>query len=312
MQKNLRIIEIKTLSRRSYEKMTFNIAEVLVSLSANGRMKIVFPSERQPLTRFLTGRKSDFKLTVQKVRRENFPSFPIRSKIFSNETTWSYFMLCDENYLWIDAGSPEELCDRAVLIDKDFTEGIIYVSDESDRKDPVFDPISYPLDQFLMINLLGKGKGMLVHACGIDYRGNGILFVGNSGAGKTTIANLFDIRQHAAILNDDRIIVRFKNNAPMIYGTPWHGTGRFANPAHVPLKRIFFLKHALKNNITPLKTIDACTMLFTSLFPPFWDPAGITFSLDFCAELAGRVPCNLLTFRPDESAADFLEPQIEN
>jgi len=104
------------VSNRSCKKITLNIAEVLISISANGPARIVFPPERQLLNRFSTDEPGDFHLSVQKSGREKFPPFPIKNKIFSNQTTWSYYTLRDENYLWIDADPPEEPYDRMVVI----------------------------------------------------------------------------------------------------------------------------------------------------------------------------------------------------
>ena len=71
---------------------------------------------------------------------------------------------------------------------------------------------------FLMINLLGKGRGVLVHSCGIDVNGDGYLFAGNSTNGKSTLAELW--KDHGKILNDDRIVIRFWDGQFWMYSTP--------------------------------------------------------------------------------------------
>ncbi len=53
-------------------------------------------------------------------------------------------------------------------------------------------PLEYPLDELVLVHRLAQGCGVEVHACGIvDEQGQGHLFLGQSGAGKTTMARLW-------------------------------------------------------------------------------------------------------------------------
>ena len=71
------------------------------------------------------------------------------------------------------------------------------------------DPLSTPLDELLYGALLARGRGAEIHGCGlIDAHGNGLLFAGRSGAGKTTMARLWQDVPGTTILSDDRIILR--------------------------------------------------------------------------------------------------------
>ena len=70
-------------------------------------------------------------------------------------------------------------------------------------------PLEYPLDELLLQGLLARGRGAEIHACGIaDGSGRGLLFVGQSGAGKTTMARLWEGERGITVLSDDRIILR--------------------------------------------------------------------------------------------------------
>jgi len=53
------------------------------------------------------------------------------------------------------------------------------------RERETYNPLMYPLDEMLVIHLLSRGTGLLFHACGLDVDGQGLLFVGVSGAGKS-------------------------------------------------------------------------------------------------------------------------------
>jgi hypothetical protein len=172
------------------------------------------------------------------------------------------------------------------------------------------DPFVGPTIELLMINYLALGRGVILHGCGIEKDGEGILFIGESGAGKSTMANLWDAGGDIEILSDDRIIVRKKGNDFRMYGTPWHGEAQFVSPRGVRLKKMFFLCHAGQNEIQPLNGLESVQQLLKCSFPPLWDSRGMEFSMDLFAELATAVPCYRLGFKPDRSAIDFVFDRI--
>jgi hypothetical protein len=137
--------------------------------------------------------------------------------------------------------------------------------------------------------------------------GKGMLFVGHSGAGKSTMARLWRHGAHVSILSDDRIIVRKKEGVFWMYGTPWHGEGEFASPSGCPVDTIYFLKHAGENKMAKTHEIEAASRLLTCSFPPFWDGKGLRFTLDFLSELGKGVPCRELGFLPDKGVIPFIQ-----
>jgi hypothetical protein len=172
--------------------------------------------------------------------------------------------------------------------------------------DTAVDPFSGPTLELLMINYLAQGRGVILHGCGIEKDGEGILFIGESGAGKSTMANLWNADGGIEILSDDRIIVRRKGNDFWMYGTPWHGEAKFVSPRGVKLEKIFFLHHGQANKIFQMNGAAPVQNMVTCSFPPFWDAKGMNFTLDLFSELATAVPCCQLDFKPDRSAIDFL------
>jgi hypothetical protein len=90
----------------------------------------------------------------------------------------------------------------------------------------------------------------LLHGCGIlGADRQAILFIGHSGAGKTTIARL--CKEHYKILNDDTVIASCDNGNWILSGTPW--IGREATvpglAKSAPLKAIAVLVQADNNSI---------------------------------------------------------------
>jgi hypothetical protein len=77
------------------------------------------------------------------------------------------------------------------------------------RTGPGVTPLEYPLDELLIIHRLTQEKAIELHSCGIVRAdGTGNLFVGHSGAGKSTTTRLWTAREDVEVLSDDRIIVR--------------------------------------------------------------------------------------------------------
>jgi hypothetical protein len=254
------------------------------------------PEAYQP---FLSNNAHPAHLALE-VHYGRIPDFPLDREIFDSQALWS---CCRSNnrYIFTDRLSPEEPPDILISLKDSFSCGDIYTNRQEGF------PFSYPLDEILTINLLAHNHGLLVHACGLVDKGKGMLFLGCSSAGKSTLARLWSNNRRAKILNDDRVIIRKINDGFSIYGTPWHGEARIFSVQKAPLEKIFFIKHARKNSIKEIGPLDATARLIVCSFPPLWDKEGMTLTLDCCAELVQEIPCYELGFVPDTSILDFVQ-----
>jgi len=202
------------------------------------------------------------------------------------------------------SGQPPQ---RIAILAPDFRTGDIFTIAKDTHPNSLLSPLEYPLDELLIINILSLGRGVLLHACGVCDRERGYLFAGSSKAGKSTIAKLWKGKKDVTVLSDDRIIIRKIDGRFWIYGTPWHGDAEVSSPEKAPLEKVFFLKHAKKNEIKKVSPIDAISHLMVCSFPTFWDKKGMEFTLKFCAELVQEIPCYELGFVPDESILDLVQ-----
>lgn len=174
---------------------------------------------------------------------------------------------------------------------------------------PIY-PLEYPLDELLMIGLLGQGRGVEIHGCGVvDRSGAGYLFAGQSGAGKTTMARLWRQEAGVTILSDERVVLRSLGDRIRMYGTPWHGDEPLASPRSVPLSHIFFLRHAADHTLVPVKGADAAAQIFASCFPPFHSAAALDFTLGLLERIVQTVPCDELQFAPDRTVIGLIRRQ---
>ena len=192
---------------------------------------------------------------------------------------------------------------RALAFENNLREADLFFPDSTDQ---FIDPFYGPVLEMLMINYLAQCRGVVIHSCGIKCGENGLLFVGESGAGKSTITRLWNQVPGVDILSDDRTIVRKIDGAYRIYGTPWHGEAKFGSPQSVRLDRIYFIQPGAANAVRPIAGAEPVQHLFTCSFPPYWDSKGMEFTMDIFTDLTAAVPCYELFIKPDLEVVDYI------
>jgi hypothetical protein len=133
--------------------------------------------------------------------------------------------------------------------------------------------------------------------------------LGQSGAGKTTIAKLWEKEPGVTILSDDRIILRKMENTIWMYGTPWHGDAMLASPSRAPITTIHFLQKGQKNELISQEPTNSITSLFACSFPLFYNRGALDFTLGFLEDVVRNVPCYELKFKPDKSVVEFIQEE---
>jgi hypothetical protein len=167
--------------------------------------------------------------------------------------------------------------------------------------------LDYPLDELLLVHYLAQRSGVIVHACGVvDDDGKGYLFVGHSGAGKTTTALLWNDLPGVTILSDDRIVIRRGEEGTLMHGTPWHGESRLSAPGFARLTAIFLLEHGDANGLAPVKRVEAVAGLVARSFLPFHDRGGVANVMSLLEDLLDEVPCQRFSFVPGPAAVDAV------
>ncbi|HYL61359.1 MAG TPA: hypothetical protein VE077_01980 [Candidatus Methylomirabilis sp.] len=196
---------------------------------------------------------------------------------------------------------------KEAWFDPEFRSGRVLLSRRYFDEDRPAYPLEYPLDELLMIHRLSCGEGVEVHAVGIaDEKQQGHLFLGHSGAGKSTTARLWMGRPGIRILSDDRIILRANKGKIWMYGTPWHGDAGVASPECAPLTGIYLLEKGKNNEKASMPKGRAAAELFARSFVTHHSERGIRATLDFLDRIATQVPCSVFRFVPDETAVEAI------
>ncbi len=238
--------------------------------------------------------------------------------VFDSGTTWR---LCARTKgFQFDFGDPisEGRPYKRLLVDCHFRRAILQMRASYFSEIPLaVGPLGYPLDELLIMHRLTQERAIELHGVGIvGPDGASNLFVGHSGAGKSTTARLWTSLHKVEILSDDRIIVRESPARELqtgddprqifMYGTPWHGEGCFALPQRAPLQRIFVLEHGHGNVITRLTRSQMVAELFARAFVPFHRHEYVESALSFLEQLADSVPCYRYSFEPDQRAVEKI------
>ncbi len=264
-----------------------------VSISIEGDVKNVSPAYRP----FVGAGKTDIRLRLHR----GLPDGVAGEKVFACPPMWTLYRENGTSIIQIFDELPG--LERTLVLPDDPEQADLYFANGSDRFN---DPFYGPTMELLIVNYLAKARGVIIHACGVAMDGRGILFVGESGAGKTTLARMWDQEDGVDVVSDDRVIVRKSGQAFWMYGTPWHGEGKFASARGLRLERIFFLRQGQENSVTESKGTDTVSQLLTCSFPPYWDAQGMACAMELFTDLTSHVPCQQLTFTPDPTALELV------
>ena len=200
-----------------------------------------------------------------------------------------------------------ELLHLIAIANRDYTKVAVYNRNKAlFRRGNLHSLTLFPTDQILLAQVLAERKGCYIHASGAVLDGSGLLFVGHSGAGKSTIVTM--LKNKAEILCDDRIIVRKWYDGFRIHGTWSHGDVSDVSAASAPLKAILFLQQDKQTRISRMdckkevaKRLLAC-LVRPLVTAEWWDRM-----LSLVGMMTREVPCYLLHFDKSGKVLDALQ-----
>ena len=160
---------------------------------------------------------------------------------------------------------------------------------------------------WMAVALIGcRHRFTLIHSSTVVAHGRAVLFLGESGTGKSTHTRLW--LQHissAHLLNDDSPILRCGDGGVVeAYGSPWSGKTPCYCNEHYPVAAIVRLEQRKENIIRRLPPVEAFAALQPSCPPAFaHDEALIEHVVGMLSQVVKHVPVYRLGCRPDEAAA---------
>lgn len=157
--------------------------------------------------------------------------------------------------------------------------------------------------------LLYYQNAFLLHSSVVEINGKALLFCGESGAGKSTQASLWQQHKDARILNGDRCVIRHTNGIFYGGGSPWSGTSGIYCKDYYPIAGIIMLKKAEENSITPLGA-KAFSALLGQTTLNNWDKAFVEKTSSYIVHICETIPIFELSCLPDKTATDLVYDTI--
>lgn len=168
----------------------------------------------------------------------------------------------------------------------------------------------YTLPLAALCSRMAHFHGLLLHGSLVELDGEGVVFTGYSGIGKTTQAQLWEKYLGAEIINGDKVLLRSLSRGTFAYGIPWKGSSPYCKNQKVPLKGIVVLRQAKENSIQKLDSAACLEHFLPHVFLPHWDTDCMSKALDAFDGILGSIPVWLLDCRPDEDAVLLAKEQI--
>jgi hypothetical protein len=186
----------------------------------------------------------------------------------------------------------------ALAIDAGFRRGSLTRRRVNGERDIL---VGYPIDEYLVARLLGRRGGVILHASSVVVDGRAIVFLGHSGAGKSTMAEIASAFG-ADVLSDDRTIVTVEHGVATAWGSPWHGSCSKSSPKCAPIAAALLLVQAPRTEVRPIDASRAFSEMFVRVYQPTVDAGEVERVVDVLHFVASSVPSGELEFLPNETA----------
>ena len=190
---------------------------------------------------------------------------------------------------------------------KDFKEGILYATGLQFR---------FAINMSLKIMYAFSTAPLntvMIHASTVSHDGKGFMFIGKSGAGKSTHSRQWiEYIEGTELINDDNPIIRVGDNGGFyVYGSPWSGKTPCYRNVKYPLKGIVRIVQAPDNHIFQLHGLDAFVMLRGNITNLNWIKSIADGLFHTETIMAEKIPVWVLECLPNGDAAKLCQSTIE-
>jgi len=220
---------------------------------------------------------------------------------FENELNQGTALLCSDTWeYWVNLNGsyefvlPYEEIPAKVTVEPDFSMGVIQ-GDFSSNGNAIY-PLKNLENRVFSAWLANLGD-IILHASGVMVDGKGYCFLGDPGAGKSTLAAALAADPGVTVLGEDQVVLRYLEGCFWIFGTPWHINEDMCSPKGIPVEKIFFLDRTLKPGITRITPLDGITRILQTAFIPYYQSKWVPGILDHLGLLSQQVPFYLLSYQ---------------
>jgi hypothetical protein len=162
--------------------------------------------------------------------------------------------------------------------------------------------------KLLIDNVLSRNGIFAFHASAVADGSDGYVFLGSSGAGKTTMSKLWRAK-HAIVVHDDRVILSKTRGHVVVSSaeiTRRQAAAGSILPRGIRVKKLFFIKHGKENKIFFMDQRSILKALALQSRSLIWSSAVWKNIAGFYADLASSVAGYGIEFVPDVRCVDFI------
>ncbi len=154
--------------------------------------------------------------------------------------------------------------------------------------------------------------GLLIHSSGVIADGAGCLFVGASGQGKSTVA---DLSVKYLVVNDEMNLVELTADEGILHGSPFNGFYEQKSPGQAPLRGIFLLSHGPEHRLQEVGMAEAVAAVATQIVPPVGLEDAVSpdirlTMIDLATRLCAVAPVWRLEFTPDVGFWEIIAREL--
>jgi hypothetical protein len=157
-------------------------------------------------------------------------------------------------------------------------------------------------------------RTVFVHGALMDIPGfGGVMLVGRSGVGKTTLAELCAQHGGAEIINGDKVFLALRETHPgqiLAYGSPWNGSSPYRVNKRCVLRAIVDLKREDQKYIRRLDDVEALMTYMPSIYMPNWDVRLTERVMETLDAMMPLVPIYQMSCEKDRTAVDMLRTAL--
>ncbi len=249
--------------------------------------------ENRPLVEIIVGRELQYQAdSFHELTRFDFDAGDALCIFYSSDTEYLFVMQSQ------DGTSQRYICSK---------NGDVVLSDAQTSPQALARSL-FRFGVWFMVGIAMARKGCCaIHSSVIVVDGKAVMFLGESGTGKSTHTRLW--REHIAgaeLLNDDSPFVGVADGCVTVYGSPWSGKTPCYRNISYPLHAVVRLSQAPHNKIYRLRNILSIGALLPSLPPAFlYDKALEQGLINILSAIVAQVPLYHLECLPDAAAAEL-------
>lgn len=213
---------------------------------------------------------------------------------------WKIFKYSDQSIFYLFY--PEQMNPTLIqLKHRDLSKPVLIQSPEEEPE-----ALRYPADLMLFQMLGNHFKSILVHACGFSFNNTGVIALGHSGTGKSTLTQLAR-DSGATIIQDDRLLIREEMGSWWMYSTPISPTDHYRK---TKISHMLVLHHGSINSLRTIQPAQRSDRFLPHLAHIPAIPESYFYQLYLSDELIRNTPFYDLYFLPNPSVMRHLAEKL--